>query len=84
MEYSFTIGMVAAVLTTASFLPQVIKCYKTRQTKDISIIMYSLFSLGVAFWVVYGIIVEAVPVIIANAITLLLVLSIIYFKSKFG
>lgn len=84
MDYAFAIGMIAAVFTTASFLPQVIKSYKTKQTKDISIVMYSMFSLGVALWIVYGVILGAVPVIIANGITLLLALFIIFLKLKFG
>lgn len=66
------VGTVAGILTTASFLPQVIKSWRSRSTADLSLTMFLAFSLGVALWLVYGVMVEAWPVIAANSITLVL------------
>lgn len=74
------IGYMAASLTTLSFLPQAIKVIKTRDTKSISLIMYILFSIGVALWLIYGILLINLPILIANAVTLALALVILYFK----
>lgn len=74
------IGYVAATLTTVSFVPQVIKVLQTRSTKDVSLGMYGLFTLGVALWLVYGIMISAWPVILANAITCLLAGAVLIMK----
>ena len=66
------IGMLAAVLTTASFAPQAMHVLKTRETGAISLTMYVMFTTGVFTWFVYGLFIGSMPVIIANAITLLL------------
>lgn len=65
-------GYVAAFLTTASFLPQVVRVLRTRDLGGISLAMYLMFVSGVALWLVYGIQLGSTPVIAANAITLLL------------
>jgi MtN3 and saliva related transmembrane protein len=77
------LGLVAGFLTTASFLPQVIKTWKTRSAKGLSLGMFSLFSLGVLLWLIYGIIVKDIPVIAANLITLILASTLLYFKLSF-
>ena len=77
------IGFIAATLTTIAFLPQVIKVWKSRSAKDISLGMYFLFSTGVLLWLIYGILLAAWPIIIANLITLLLALLIVGMKLKF-
>lgn len=64
------VGTVAAMLTTLAFVPQVVKTWRTRQTRDISLAMWLLFVVGVALWLVYGMMIEAWPVIISNALTL--------------
>lgn len=74
------IGYAAATLTTISFVPQVVQVLKTRSTKDVSLGMYSLFTLGVALWFVYGLMIQAWPVIVANAITLLLAGAVLVMK----
>lgn len=74
------IGYAAASLTTVSFLPQAIKVIQTRDTKSISLTMYILFSVGVCTWLVYGILINNLPIILANAITLSLASVILYFK----
>lgn len=79
-----TIGSVAAALTTLSFVPQALKTFKTRDVSGISLGMYTAFTLGVALWLVYGILIGAWPVIIANAVTLVLALAILVMKLRFG
>ena len=74
------IGYVAATLTTASFLPQAILTIKTKDTESLSLSMYSLFTLGVFFWLIYGVYISDEAIIVANAITLVLAASILTFK----
>lgn len=71
------IGAIAATLTTLSFLPQAILVLRTRETRGISLVMYSAFTFGVALWIIYGISLKAWPIIIANAITFCLALCIL-------
>ena len=71
------IGTIAATLTTLSFLPQAILVLRTGETRGISLGMYSVFTVGVALWIIYGVTLEAWPVIIANAVTLCLALCIL-------
>lgn len=78
------VGFLAAILTTIAFVPQVRKVWRTRSAKDVSLGMYSLFTLGVAMWLVYGILIGAWPVILANAITLVLAGAVLLMKIKFG
>ena len=65
-------GYSAAVLTTAAFVPQAWKSWRTRDLSGISLPMYAMFTLGVALWLVYGVQIDSTPVVIANAITLML------------
>jgi len=74
------IGYIAATLTTASFLPQAILTIKTKDTDSLSLSMYSIFTLGVLFWLIYGVYKSDNAIVFANAITLLLALSILSFK----
>jgi MtN3 and saliva related transmembrane protein len=74
------IGYIAATLTTASFLPQAILTLKTKDTAALSFSMYSLFTLGVLFWLIYGVYLANKAIIIANAITFLLAASILSCK----
>lgn len=78
------IGGIAATLTTCSFIPQVWRVLQTRHTKDISLGMYALFTGGVALWMVYGILLGAWPIIIANCITLVLAGMVLVLKIRFG
>ena len=77
------VGTVAAVLTTISFVPQVWHSFKTRDVSGISLPMYSLFTVGVALWLVYGILLGAWPLIVANGITLCLAGAILQMKLTF-
>jgi len=74
------IGYLAAALTTGSFLPQAIKTIKTRDTSSLSLSMYTLFTLGVLCWLIYGVYLNNVAIIISNAITLLLAACILSYK----
>lgn len=77
---STSIGFIAAVSTTLSFVPQVLQSYRSRDVSGISLGMYSFFTFGVGLWLLYGLMTHAWPVIIANALTLLLALSILWLK----
>jgi len=81
-QYSNLIGSMAAVLTTAAFVPQAYQSYKTRDLSGISLPMYSAFTLGVALWLVYGLLLHDLPIIAANAITLVLSAMILILKVK--
>lgn len=82
MSSESILGYIAAVLTTVSFLPQVTHIYKTRDTSAISLSMYLMFSIGVFLWFIYGVLIHAWPMVIANGITLLLALTILFLKIK--
>lgn len=79
-----TIGFIAAILTSVSFLPQVLKVWQTRSAKDVSLGMYLLFSAGVALWLVYGFSLNSWPIILSNLITLILAAAVLVMKLKFG
>ena len=76
------IGIAAALLTTLSFVPQAILVIRTRQTQGISLAMYAMFTTGVAAWLVYGISLGAMPIILANAVTLALASIILLIKIR--
>ncbi len=80
MSFTASIGMLAAFLTTLAFVPQVIRVIQTRDTHAISLLMYLLFSVGVALWLLYGLLLGLWPVVLANGITLALALVVIAFK----
>lgn len=77
------IGLIAATLTTISFVPQVLKTIKDKDTKSISLSMYVLFTLGVFLWLCYGLLTQSLPVICANAVTFILALIILTYKLKY-
>jgi len=77
------LGLLAALLTTLAFLPQVIKCWKTQRTRDVSFIMYVILVTGVFLWLVYGFLIKDLPLILANLITLILVSSVLFLKIKY-
>ncbi len=83
MELTTIIGLLAGFCTTAAFLPQAIKTWRSRSAKDLSLGMYSIFCTGVLLWLIYGLIIADLPIIVANAATLMLALSILYFKLSF-
>ena len=83
MNWVTIIGLLAATGTTISFLPQVIKSWKTHKTQDISLPMYIVLCTGVCLWLVYGFLIKDLPIVLANGITLILALSILFLKIKY-
>ncbi|AHM59873.1 Cystinosin/ERS1p repeat protein [Flammeovirgaceae bacterium 311] len=83
MDIVKVIGLVAGFCTTIAFLPQVIKTWRSRSAKDISLGMFLFFVLGVMLWLVYGVLVRDLPIILANGITLILAGCILFFKVTF-
>lgn len=78
------IGYSAAVLTTLSFLPQVWHTWRTRDVSGISLGMYVVFATGVFLWLLYGLLANAWPIVVANAVTLALALAILAMKIRWG
>jgi MtN3 and saliva related transmembrane protein len=83
METIILIGYMAGTLTTISFLPQVVRSWKTRSTHDISFIMLTLFGLGMLLWAVYGFQIGSLPIILANTITFALVVVLVAMKVRY-
>lgn len=77
------IGYVAAILTSVSFVPQVFHTLRSRDVRGISLSMYSVFTAGVACWLMYGLVIGAWPIVVANSVTLLLASSILVMKLRF-
>ena len=78
------IGLVAGILTTSSLLPQLIRTLKTKSAKDLSLGMFLFFVLGIVCWLTYGIMVGEWPIIVANAITLVMGVILLVCKIRFG
>lgn len=80
------IGLIAASLTTAAFVPQVYKTWKSREAQSLSLVMYIVFFIGVMMWLAYGILMNSISIILANIVTgvlaLALVVMIIVFRNK--
>jgi MtN3 and saliva related transmembrane protein len=84
MDNTTLIGLAAGLFTTISFLPQVIKAWKSKSTRDISIGMYIVLGVGLLMWVFYGFAINSTPIIITNAIGLTLTLLVLVLKIKYG
>ena len=78
------LGYAAAGCTTFSFVPQAWRVWRLRSAQDISTPMYVLFIIGVALWMIYGIVLHAMPIILANAVTILLAASVLWMKWRFA
>ena len=78
------IGAVAATLTTLSFVPQAVRIVRTRHTHSLSLPMYLAFTVGVGFWLAYGLLLGSWPMIVSNAITLALAATILGLKLRYG
>ncbi len=83
MNWITIMGFVAASLTTCAFLPQVIKTWRMKETRDISLWMYLIFTIGVSLWLGYGILIGDYPIAIANGATLILALIILIAKIRY-
>ena len=78
--YIEILGFLAAILTTSAYLPQVYKIWKTKNTESISLTMYFVMFLGIFLWLIYSLFIKSFPLIVANTLTLLIILIILYFK----
>jgi MtN3 and saliva related transmembrane protein len=83
MNYTQILGLVAGACTTIAFLPQVLKTWKSKTAKDLSLGMFSFFCFGVLLWLIYGIMMRDIPVVIANLCTLVLASTLLFFKLRF-
>lgn len=83
MSFTTIIGIVAGTMTTASFLPQVIKTWKTKSARDLSLGMYLIFCIGVTLWLIYGIIKMDIPIIASNVVTLTLAVMLLIMKLSY-
>jgi len=83
MDTIALVGFVAGTLTTVAYVPQVIRSWKLKETKDISLSMLVLYAVGVSLWLVYGIWMDALPIIGANGISLILILVILGIKLRY-
>lgn len=77
-------GIAAAILTTAAYAPQAIQAWRTRSTKDVSLPMFLMMVSGIMLWLIYGLLIGDLPLILANAMTLLLAGAILVAKIRFG
>jgi len=82
--FAESVGYLAAVLTTGSFVPQVVKVVRTRDTRSISALAYLALCAGVALWLVYGLALSSTPIVAANAVTLLLAGTVLLYKVRLG
>lgn len=83
MNFITLVGIIAGLLTTISFLPQVIKTWKTKKTQDLSLSTFVLQDMAGILWVTYGIVIKELPLILWNAISAVLVLIIVIFKLRY-
>jgi MtN3 and saliva related transmembrane protein len=83
MTLTTLLGLIAGACTTFAFLPQLLKIRETKSTHDISFWMYVVICTGILLWLIYGIMIGSVPVILANAVTLVIALMILILKIKY-
>lgn len=83
METVVLVGYIAGTLTTISFVPQVLRAWTLKETRDLSLAMLLLFAAGIILWTVYGVWTASLPIIIANAVTFLLLVVLLWLKVKY-
>ncbi len=83
MDYTTILGFLAGILVVIAYLPQVVKTWKTKSTKDISLGMFSILCVGVFLWLVYGILIKSLPIIFTNVSIFILASIILIFKIKY-
>ena len=83
MDTTILVGYFAGSLTTLSFVPQVMRSWRLKETRDISLAMLLLFGIGVLLWMFYGIWTGSMPIIVANAVTFVLILFLLWMKLKY-
>ena len=80
--FNESIGIIAAILTTSAFIPQVYKIYKEKKAQGVSLTMYLIMLVGVLLWLVYGVLIGSIAIILANSVTAVLQIFVIIFKLK--
>lgn len=83
MKITTLIGLLAAALTTLSFVPQVVKTWKMKETRDISLSMFLILGIGIILWTVYGFMIQDLPVILANCVSFIFIAIIIFLKVRY-
>lgn len=83
MKITTIIGLTAATLTTLSFVPQVVKTWKMKETRDISLSMFLILGIGIILWTVYGFMIQDLPVILANCVSFIFIAIIIFLKVRY-
>ncbi|WP_321505922.1 SemiSWEET transporter [uncultured Methanoregula sp.] len=83
MDTIVLVGYIAGILTTISFIPQVARAWRLKETRDLSLAMLLLFSAGVLLWALYGFWVSSLPIIAANVITFVLILVLLWLKFRY-
>ena len=83
MDQMTILGLAAGTLTTIAFIPQLMKTWQTKSAKDVSFLMLITFNIGIFLWLIYGIYLQALPIILANGITLVFNLIILWLKIKY-
>ena len=81
--YAELLGYIAALCTTVAFVPQVMKTYKSKSAASLSLGMFLFFTSGIILWLIYGIMINEYPIIVANLVTLVLAGMLIYFKLRY-
>jgi MtN3 and saliva related transmembrane protein len=84
MDFITILGLAAATITTISFLPQMLKTWQTKSAKDVSLVTLITFMTGISLWLIYGIYLQSLPIILANAVTLIFNLIILWLKIRYG
>jgi len=83
MDYITLLGLLAGVLTTTAFVPQVVKTWRTKSAEDISLVMFIMLVTGIVLWLAYGLLIRSLPLILSNGIAVFLTGSILYFKLRY-
>jgi len=83
MEITTLLGLIAGTITTFSFVPQVLRTWKLKETKDLSLSMFLCLAVGILLWIAYGVIKMDFPVMLANGVSFILVIVVIFFKLKY-
>jgi MtN3 and saliva related transmembrane protein len=84
LSYVDWIGLLAGTLTTVAFVPQVLKIWLTKSADDVSYLMFGIFSMGIVLWLAYGIALGALPIVVANIVTLVLSIMVIALKMRYS
>jgi MtN3 and saliva related transmembrane protein len=83
MDFITILGLIAASLTTFSFIPQMLKTWQRKSAKDVSFVMLITFNIGIFLWLIYGISLQSLPIILANGVTLIFNIIILWLKIKY-